>query len=146
VNDKEATLRALVDKYYEYIPEAFTHDNWEPIFSIVTDDVVFAVPPTHPMAGDYRSKEGLRRMLLKSRDAGIALIRVDLQYVALGGDVAIAVFDLHLRGEPEPLSEVEVFSFRDDKISQVKVYCFDLAPLLRAHEAVKAVPHARSPA
>ncbi|HEY1530587.1 MAG TPA: nuclear transport factor 2 family protein [Galbitalea sp.] len=99
---------------------------------LVTDDFVITIPPYMPFAGVYTGKTAMRTLI----PIVVASVSVsDVKYVAttVGDGYVAELVEFSLAGnDGPPMQGVEVNSFRDGKICEIRPYYFDATSMIEA--------------
>jgi ketosteroid isomerase-like protein len=106
--------------------------DWTAAETMLTEDFFVTESDTNPFAGVYRGRRALHD-LFQEVVTSADVTKMDVTQLTAGGDFVIAMVELTLGGPPERhVSLMEVFSFRDGKVCEIKPHYFDSTPLAAA--------------
>lgn len=102
---------------------------------LVTDDFIITIPPYMPFAGAYRGKTAMRT-LIPIVVASVSVSNVKYVGVTVGDGYVAELVEFTLAGyDGPPMQAVEVNSFRDGKICEIRPYYFDATSMVEAAKA-----------
>jgi ketosteroid isomerase-like protein len=130
MSDRAAELRQLVAALYD----ATGRGDWDAVAAMLTDDFVATEAPGLPFAGEWRGRDGLKRLY----QTVIPMLNVqgfDIIETCAGGDHAVTLVDLLLPGDLGRARVAEMFRFRGHRCCEIRPYYFDPAPVWAAARA-----------
>jgi ketosteroid isomerase-like protein len=120
---------AVTDRTRSLLQRLFTEyerGDLGPLFDHVADDVRWTVMGTHPLAGDYRSKEDFRNATYERLDGVLAgPIECRLTRVLADGEIGVVEWRGHATsviGDPFDNVYCWIMRVRDERIVEVTAY------------------------
>jgi ketosteroid isomerase-like protein len=94
VSDRAKTI---VDEFLAAQREMYAGGSVEPVSALMADDVVWHVPGTSPVAGDYRGKQAALDYFRARREMAGGRIEITKHGELIGDDVVVQLADGHAR-------------------------------------------------
>lgn len=91
------------------------------ISEFLTDDVVVHVPGRHPMAGDYKGREGFLEFMAKNFELAGPSLHIELEAVVADDERAVTFehFTARRDGKVLDVRDHTAFLFRDGKVAEM---------------------------
>lgn len=124
----------LVDIVDAIYAAAATGD-YDAMETYLTDDFRVEMSPALPFAGLYEGKTALRKLFPDVMGA-LGVTNIDRgEYMVSSDSVSYKAIMSVSAPDVDPLEMLEVFSFRDDKVCEIRAYYYNPQHVVRACEA-----------
>jgi len=106
---------------------ALSAGDFDAAFERVSEDVVWHIDATHPLAGDVRGKPALRRRLAEFGERSGGTVRLDLKDVmGNGAFVALTIhFSAQREGRSMSMDGVDLFRMEGGKVAEIWLFSAD---------------------
>jgi ketosteroid isomerase-like protein len=123
---RELNLRAL-EAFYERQRAFYAGEEADPLEELLADDVVWHVPGSNAIAGDYEGVEAVAAYFRKRRDQARGTFRITIRHTLADDDYVVQLADgeAELEGQARTWRTIGLYRFDGGRISECWLLPFD---------------------